>query len=67
MQKNRKNSDKYEKNGIITPKKDKKEKFYTEYKKTKNEELELISLPNLYDTIRNNYSITTELYDTVPK
>lgn len=67
MQKNRKKSDKYEKNGIITPKKDKKEKFYTEYKKTKNEELELISLPNLYDTIRNNYSITTELYDTVPK
>ena len=67
MQKNRKKSDKYEKNGIITPKKDKKEKFYTEYKKTKNEELELISLSNLYDTIRHNYSITTELYDTVPK
>ena len=35
MQKNRKNSNKYEKNGIITPKKDKKEKFYTEYKKLK--------------------------------
>ena len=67
MKKIQKKCDKYEKNGIIPLQEGKKTKFYTEYKKTKNRELELSFLPNLYDTIKHNYSITTELYDIVPK
>ena len=47
--------------------KDKEQKLYNEYRKSRDKTLELFTLPNLYDSIRDNYSTTTELYDIVPK
>lgn len=47
--------------------KDKEQKLYNEYRKSRDKTLELSTLPNLYDSIRDNYSTTTELYDIVPK
>lgn len=47
--------------------KSKEQKFYNEYRKSRDKTLELSTLPNLYDSIRDNYSTTTELYDIVPK
>ena len=47
--------------------KSKQQKLYNEYRKSRDKTLELSTLPNLYDSIRDNYSTTTELYDIVPK
>lgn len=47
--------------------KSKEQKLYNEYRKSRDKTLELSTLPNLYDSIRDNYSTTTELYDIVPK
>ena len=47
--------------------KNKEQKLYNEYRKSRDKTLELSTLPNLYDSIRDNYSTTTELYDIVPK
>lgn len=47
--------------------KQKKEKRYIEYKKTKPEQLDLFSFNNVYIDKREQYSNTVELYDIVPK
>lgn len=47
--------------------KQKKEKKYIEYKKTKPEQLDLFSFNNVYFDKREQYSNTVELYDIVPK
>lgn len=46
---------------------DKDQKPYSEYKKSRDETLELATLPNLFEKIRGSYSTTTELYDVLPK
>lgn len=46
---------------------DKDQKPYSEYKKSRDETLELAALPNLFEKIRGSYSTTTELYDVLPK
>lgn len=51
----------------IKPNQDKDQKLYSEYKKSRDETLELSALPNLFNKIRHNYSTTTELYDVLPK
>lgn len=44
-----------------------KQKPYSKYKKSRDENLELLTLTNLYDSIRYKYSITVGLYDIAPK
>lgn len=51
----------------IKPNQDKDQKLYSEYKKSRDEALEIAALPNLFEKIRGSYSTTTELYDVLPK
>lgn len=44
-----------------------KQKPYSKYKKSRDENLELSSLTNLYDSIRDKYSVIVGLYDIAPK
>ena len=44
-----------------------KQKPYSEHKKSRDKNLELLTLINLYDSIRDKYSITIGLYDIAPK
>ena len=47
--------------------KKKKEKNYSEFEKTYPQQLDLFSFSNIFESEKEKYSNTIDLYDTMPK